>query len=776
MSALSMKKLFLPLLFFVLCSWSASAQWDASCNWDPAMGSTYQYSYTNSTAYIKAITWSVPNGTVTSQWLSGDSKTAYCTINWTSPGYSVQVVVNQGSTFVASHYVNVACPTSYAPTFSVTNSAGGGSSWSGPVTFTISASVGAGGSNVYWYTAASGGSSFHQGLNYTTPTLSSNTTYYISTYYLTFTDPEAGTQICQSPRIPVSLTFVPPPPPTFNIENHVCQSGTAQIMATAGAGGNTIWWYNAANEIVFEGSMFTTPVLNTTTTYNIATVQTVTGLISTKVPVTINVYSLPATPSSVSQARCGAGEITLTATPGSGESIRWYDAQDNFIITGTSISPTLSSTTNYRARSYNTSTGCQSNFKPVTATINFIPATPTITPSITCAGKTADITGTPGSNANTMHWYNTSTGGSYVESVTYTTAPLNSNSTFYGSSFSTTTGCEGTRVSTQVTVNTAPAPPVVYVVNGVCGVSGSGTLGANVGSGGNQVKWYESVNSPHSVYTGADFGTPVISTPTSWYATSSNTTTGCESNPRTQVTLSPTIVQPPVSVSPAVRCDEGTLTLSATPSSSANGIRWYASPTDETLVSDQTNFTTPVISNTTTYYAASYNSVAGCASASRIAVEATIRPKPKPLFVQSAPVYGSGAVTLSVGYAYSQGRREITSVTLSDTTELQVLWFSSEANALANTPILTKGLVYTTPLLTQTTNYYARLLDKVVGCVGDPGKVTATVIPYIIPQSVQSDVIRVAGKKDEAALASLTNIEQSSAVTYLDGMGRTHQQ
>lgn len=771
-----MKKLFLALSLFVFCSWNATAQWDASCNWNPAIGSTSQYAYTNSIAYKKAITWTVPNGTVTSQWLSADSKTAYCTINWTAPSYSGQVVINQGSTFVASHYVDVACPTTYAPTFSVTNSAGGGSSWSGPVTFTINASVGSGGSNVYWYTAASGGAPFHQGLSYTTPTLSSNTTYYISTYYLTYTDPEAGTQTCQSSRTPVSLTFVPPPPPTFNIENHVCQSGIAQVIATPGAGGNNVWWYNASNEVVYQGSMFTTPVISTTTTYNIATVQTVTGLMSTKVPVTINVYSLPAIPTAAPQARCGSGQITLTATPGSGESIRWYDTQDNLITTGSSYSPTLSSTTTYRVRAYNSSTGCQSNFKAVIATINAIPDIPSIAPSTTCAGKTAHITGTPGSSANTIHWYDVASGGSYVESSTYTTVPLNSNSTFYGSSFSTTTGCEGVRVSTQVTVNSNPVEPVPYIVNGVCSLSGSGTIGANVGNGGNQVKWYESVDSPHSVYTGADFGTPVINTPTTWYLTSSNTTTGCESNPRTQVTLSPTIVQPPVSVTPAVRCDEGTLTLSATPSSSANGIRWYASPTEETLVSDQTNFTTPVISNTTTYYAASYNSVSGCASASRIAVEATIRPKPKPLFVQSPPVYGSGAVTLSVGYAYSQGRREVTSVTLSDTTELQVLWFSSEANALANTPILTKGLVYTTPPITQTTNYYARLLDKVVGCIGDPGKVTATVIPYIIPQSVQSDVIRVAGKKDETALASLTNIEQSSAVTYLDGMGRTHQQ
>jgi hypothetical protein len=74
------------------------------------------------------------------------------------------------------------------------------------------------------------------------------------------------------------------------------------------------------------------------------------------------------------------------------------------------------------------------------------------------------------------------------------------------------------------------------------------------------------------------------------------------------------------------RLNAGTVTLSAT-APSGSTIDWYASSTGGNVLSGGLGtftFTTPSISNTTTYYAQSRNTTTGCVSSSRTAVIATI--------------------------------------------------------------------------------------------------------------------------------------------------------
>ena len=88
----------------------------------------------------------------------------------------------------------------------------------------------------------------------------------------------------------------------------------------------------------------------------------------------------------------------------------------------------------------------------------------------------------------------------------------------------------------------------------------------------------------------------------------------------------------------------GTVTLSATPPAGST-VDWYANSTGGNVLSGglgATTYTTPSISNTTTYFAQSRNSTSGCVSSTRTAVVATVN-YPIP-FTYSGNIYNSQAV------------------------------------------------------------------------------------------------------------------------------------
>lgn len=104
---------------------------------------------------------------------------------------------------------------------------------------------------------ATDGSLLFQGNNYTTWSINSTTTYYVSA--------STSNTGCTSERIPVVATvnYVPIVNTTKNASR--CGAGSVTLSASAEVG--TIRWYDANNNQVGTGNTFTTPSLNTTTTY-----------------------------------------------------------------------------------------------------------------------------------------------------------------------------------------------------------------------------------------------------------------------------------------------------------------------------------------------------------------------------------------------------------------------------------------------------------------------------------------------------------------------------
>jgi gliding motility-associated-like protein len=140
-----------------------------------------------------------------------------------------------------------------------------------------------------------------------------------------------------------------------------CDAGTLTLKATATIG--TINWYDAitGGNYIGTGTSFTTPNINTTTTYFVET--TTANCSSDRTAVEAKIYIAPTITNTNSPAtNCGPGLFTLTATPSAG-TVNWY-SQINGTIIGNGLSyttPTISVNTTYYAEASNN--GCTNNTK-----------------------------------------------------------------------------------------------------------------------------------------------------------------------------------------------------------------------------------------------------------------------------------------------------------------------------------------------------------------------------------------------------------------------------
>jgi hypothetical protein len=157
-----------------------------------------------------------------------------------------------------------------------------------------------------------------------------------------------------------------------------CDAGTVSLGASASSG--TINWYSSSTggSSLQTGASFTTPSINTTTTYYVdATNNGCTSSSRTAVVATVN--TTPTISGTTPLSRCDAGTVALGASASSG-TINWYSSSTggSSLQTGTSFTtPSINTTTTYYAEA--TNGGCISSSRTaVLATVNIIPVKPAI--------------------------------------------------------------------------------------------------------------------------------------------------------------------------------------------------------------------------------------------------------------------------------------------------------------------------------------------------------------------------------------------------------------
>ena len=542
----------------------------------------------------------------------------------------------------------------------------------GTVTLQATASAG----TLNWYDAPTLGNLVGTGTSFTTPSISISTTYYVETVV----------GACMSARTAVTATVNTTPSLTGTTPAARCGTGNISLTATAASG--TIRWYDLPSNgtLLATGGTLSLLGLSATTTYYVEVTNG--ACTSPRTAVTATINPVPTITSTTSASRCDTGTLTLQAVA-SGGTINWYDAPTlgNLVGTGTSFTtPSISSSTTYYVET--TSGICNSPRTAVTATVNSTPTITSTSPNSRCDAGT--VTLTAGASGGTVNWYDAPTLGNLVGSGnSFTTPSISVTTTYYVGATSGT--CSSPRTAVIATVNTSPTITSTTPMS-ICS-GDSFTISATASAG--TLNWYNGVGG--LLATGSSYSAGSLSSTTIFYVQASTASCTSVLTPvQVTVTNRPTIT----SSTPASRCGNGTLTLTAAFTSGT--INWYDAPTLGNLVGTGSSFVTPVLSATTVYYVEATNG--SCTSTVRTAVSATVNQQPVLLSSTPASRCGNGTVTL-----------------LATASIGTINWY----NAPTGGTLMATGGSFTTPVLTVTTPYYVEVVNGT--CSTARTLVTATV-------------------------------------------------
>ncbi|WP_412476673.1 T9SS type A sorting domain-containing protein [Flavobacterium sp. TBRC 19031] len=582
-------------------------------------------------------TWTFEGGTPSSSTVQNP------TVTYNTPGvYDVTLVAanyNGTNTIILTDYITV-----YAYPL-VTTTTPAARCDAGTVTLQATTNVG----TLNWYDASVGGNLVGTGTSFTTPILTSTTTYYV----------ESVNGVCFSARSAVVATVNTTPSITETTPATRCGAGSVNISVTASTG--TVFWYSASSggTALSAGSSYS-PSVTATTTYYAET--TLSGCTSPRTPVLVTVNEVPTITATTPASRCDSGTVTLGATASSG-TISWYNVSSGGTSLGTGTSfttPSISTSTNFYVE---VSSGiCTSTRTAVLATVNVTPSITSATPNSRCDSGSVALFAS--ANAGVLQWYDAAVGGTLLGTgTTFTTPSISNTTTYYVASVNNS--CASVRVPVVATVNAVPT-----VVSTADASSCAGTLTALTATPSEGViYWYNSASGGSAFATGNTL--PVSGGSAIYYAEA--VSNGC---PSTRVAVSFTAIPVPslVTTSPASRCGTGTVTIGV--NYNFGTINWYDTPAGGNLLGTGSSFTTPAISVSTLYYA---EAISGGCSSPRQGVYANVITVPPP----------TGSATQSFCSGETVGLLQISSGT-------NVVWYDAAigGNIVTNNTVLINGATY----------------------------------------------------------------------------------
>jgi hypothetical protein len=407
------------------------------------------------------------------------------------------------------------------------------------------------------------------------------------------------------------------------------------------------------------------------TNYRIRVVSTgpnVTGSESETILTIGNTQSPPVVSKTTYGYCVGETATPLTATATTGNTLKWFDGNDNLLAGAPTPTTTSAGTQTYKV-SQISAAGCESEKVTITVTVGARPTAPTApSPIALCQGATASPLTATGTN---LLWY-------LPNGTTTTTAPTPVTTTAgtqqYGVT-QTVDGCESTQRTITVNVTAAPAAPGVTSPVTYCYNATATALTAT----GTNLLWYL----PNGT-TSTTAPTPGTTQSATYQVT--QRVDGCESDKATiNVVINRTAA--PTVVSPVVYCASD-----AASQLTANGtaLRWYTVASGGT---GSTTAPTPSTINATsntiiyTYYVS--QTLNGCESDVRAELEVRVNPRP------AAP--GTSNI------AYCQNATTLSLVA----TGTNLLWYGTNATGgtgSATAPVPSSATVGTTSYYVTQTN------------------------------------------------------------------------
>ncbi len=460
-------------------------------------GTTLTYSFTNG-ALLTAAHWTVTSskGTVSSNWSSGT--TYYANITWSATATGAATITFISSSLPSSPTKSVTlstCPSLPTPTVS------GSRCGTGAVTLTGTPYDD--GYSLKWYDASS--TYLTTALSYTTPSLSSTTTYYASNYLLA--------NGCESAKAPAVATIVAAPTTSAAGTNStLCGLAGTSLAANTPTVGTGAWTITSGPSTLLSQFSSTTSPTATFTPAGGAGNYVLTWTISNSTctsssNVTLTFTAAPtisnAGPNQNGSSTCGQTSVTLAAntpTVGTGS---WSIAPDSPTTTGGSFGNTSSpgsTFTGTAGSSYDlvwtiTSGSCTS-VSEVPVTFNKIPNVAATANPTVCSGSIATITLSNPNNVSgtTYSWTSqptnatipVATSGNSITGTFYNSDGVNTGSSVYTITPATST-CIGTPITATVNINSTPLMPALASFVGY--IDNPAVMQVNVPTG-QQPRWY----------------------------------------------------------------------------------------------------------------------------------------------------------------------------------------------------------------------------------------------------------------------------------------------
>ncbi|KAA8479949.1 gliding motility-associated-like protein [Arcticibacter tournemirensis] len=401
----------------------------------------------------------------------------------------------------------------------------------------------------------------------------------------------------------------------------ICSDGSGSTVLTAVTTGGippfTYTWSDGQN----------TPsiTVNAAGSYSVTVLDNATNCSPVSQNAEVTAIPTPTAPVVDGTTICSGNTAVLTATSPGG-TYQWFNSASGgtLLSTGDSfITPVLSATTTYYVQT--TVNGCTSQRTPVTVNVTPVPAAPVAQGMAICSNNAVTLSAT--SPGGIYQWFDSASGGTLLGAGSAFTTPVLTTTTSY---YVQTTVNNCTSPRTKVTVTVKPVPPAPSATGAsIC--SGSSVKLTATDPGGNYA-WFSASEGGVLLATTPDFFTPILTSTTTYYV--QTTINGCTSARSPVAVIVNPIPQAPAATNITI-CQYSAATLSVTDAGEI--YKWYDAPEDGNLLATGSSFTTPPLSNTTTYYVDA-TSASGC-TGTRTAVTATVNYPKNPAFVYASGTY-----------------------------------------------------------------------------------------------------------------------------------------
>jgi hypothetical protein len=459
----------------------------------------------------------------------------------------------------------------------------------------------------------------------------------------------------------------------------------------------------------------------------------------------------------------------------------------------------------YYFYNWSISSGCEGPRVPIAAVVTAPPATTVTAADLTlCPGGSTTLSVSSPNAGYTYSWSSNPAGFTGTGAGPLTVAPTVTTKYYVlaqDTSAGTFAGCANLDSVTILTGSILTAGLVSASQNQLC-VSGTPILTA-AGAGGGALQWQVSTVSNSGPWTnvGSGLSTYTPSAPitqTSYFRMQVMCqTTTIYSNVETVNVNNPQLI----STTPGSRCGTGTVSLSAT-APAGTSANWYADATTYVpLATGTTSFTTPTISNTTTFYVAPTSGIGTTQISSNGAptvftttqAGGLVFTLTQDVVLNSIQVYSNGVGTATVTLLnsantvlYTSTAQPIAALGLSTPQTLTLGWaipigvgykitVSNTANSLGymsgvfpqpmgnGVGTITGGALGTG---TSTLHYFVYNMNTTTGCSGARVPVVATVIapPAITVASTASTLCN-----GQSATLSVTSPNPSYSYTWMPG-------